>query len=118
MSDSEATTAAIQEAYAWRPIDVLVCNAGVVFPGHFDEVSITQLDDAMKINVMGSVYPVHAALPLMKQRNLSNPCSIVFLSSIAGMVIIFPSLDNKIAHYELCLILLMKIVVTTGFHHC
>ncbi|CAK9876838.1 unnamed protein product [Sphagnum jensenii] len=85
VSDSEATTAAIQEAYAWRPIDVLVCNAGVVFPGHFDEVSITQLDDAMKINVMGSVYPVHAALPLMKQRNLSNPCSIVFLSSIAGM---------------------------------
>ena len=87
MSDAGAITAAIREAHERAPIDILICNAGIIIPGHFDDVSTKDLEDTVTTNVLGSLYPIHAAIPLMKQRCGPNtPQSIVLVSSVAGLV--------------------------------
>ena len=87
VSNPEAITAAIREAHERAPIDILICNAGIIIPGHFDDVSTKDLEDTVTTNVLGSLYPIHAAIPLMKQRCGPNtPQSIVLVSSVAGLV--------------------------------
>jgi NAD(P)-dependent dehydrogenase (short-subunit alcohol dehydrogenase family) len=69
------------------PIDVLVCNAGVSFIGRLDEVSTSKLEGTVRANILGSVYPIHVAIPLMKSRcSSTTPQSILLISSVAGLV--------------------------------
>jgi len=87
VSEPTAITAAIRYAQERMPIDVLVCNAGVIFPGEFDTVSTKHLEDTVKVNILGSMYPIHAAIPLMKSRSSpTTPQSILLTSSVAGLV--------------------------------
>ncbi|KAI5059193.1 hypothetical protein GOP47_0025512 [Adiantum capillus-veneris] len=85
---SNATTiiSAIEESFEWKPIDVLICNAGLAMAGMMGDVKEKDLDLVTKTNFLGCVYPIHAAIPLMKQRSLQNPSSIVIMSSLAGLV--------------------------------
>lgn len=86
MGDAAAITAAIGEIQERMPIDVLVCNAGVIISGPLDEVSTADLEDTVRINILGSVFPIHAALPLMKCRSSpATPQSILLISSLAGL---------------------------------
>lgn len=85
VSDAIAITAAIRDSQERKPIDILVCNAGVIFPGLIDEVSATELEDTVKANLLGTVYPIHAAIPLMKSCGPRTPKSIVLVSSVAGL---------------------------------
>lgn len=87
VSDAIAITAAIRDSQERKPIDILVCNAGVIFPGLIDEVSATELEDTVKANLLGTVYPIHAAIPLMKSCGPRTPKSIVLVSSVAGLVL-------------------------------
>ncbi len=76
----------IEEAFAWRPIDVLICNAGLLRTAYFEDLKLQDINDLMQTNVMGSVYPVHAALPSLKQRSRTHPICIVFVASLASLV--------------------------------
>ncbi|CAM6018274.1 unnamed protein product [Sphagnum balticum] len=71
---------------AWRPIDVLICNAGLLRTAYFEDLKLQDIDDLMQTNVMGSVYPVHAALPSLKQRSRTHPICIVFVASLASLI--------------------------------
>ncbi|KAH7442531.1 hypothetical protein KP509_03G092800 [Ceratopteris richardii] len=71
------------------PIDVLICNAGLAKPGMIGEVEVKDLDLVTKTNFLGCVYPIHAVVPLMKQRSLENPSSIVIMSSLAGLIPVY-----------------------------
>lgn len=64
-------------------IDVLVNNAGVSMHANLDEIGDTGVYEAlMRVNLMGSIWPTHAALtPLKQSRGL-----IVAVSSLAGLV--------------------------------
>ncbi len=64
-------------------IDALVNNAGVSMHANFDEIADTAVyENLMRINLMGSVWPTHAALPHLKaSRGL-----IVAVASLAGLV--------------------------------
>jgi short-subunit dehydrogenase len=64
-------------------IDALVNNAGVSMHARFDEITDTIVfESLMRINLMGSVWPTHAALePIRKSKGL-----IVAVSSLAGLV--------------------------------
>ncbi|KAJ7544745.1 hypothetical protein O6H91_09G091300 [Diphasiastrum complanatum] len=56
VSHRESITSAVQESFKWKPIDVLICNAGVTRGGYFDEVPIE--DQEMTVNTNLLVYAV------------------------------------------------------------
>lgn len=89
VSDAAAVSLAIKESFSWKPFDIVICNAGMCLVGHLDALNVKDLDSVANTNFMGCVYTIHAALPLMKSRSQKNPSSIVFMSSLAGLVFVF-----------------------------
>ncbi len=64
-------------------IDALVNNAGVSMHAAFGDITDTDVyEKLMRINLMGSVWPTHAALPHLK----ASKGLIVAVSSLAGLV--------------------------------
>jgi len=80
-SDCRALIAAAMAKFG--RIDALVNNAGVSMHAAFADIEDTGVyEKLMRINLMGSVWPTHAALPHLKaSRGL-----IVAVSSLAGLV--------------------------------
>ena len=63
-------------------IDYLVNNAGITMWAEFDQLTdLTVFDKLHQVNVMGSVYCTHYALPYLKQSH----GTIVAVSSMAGL---------------------------------
>ncbi|CAI5971391.1 unnamed protein product, partial [Closterium sp. NIES-65] len=87
VSDAKAVQAAIDAAAAARPIDVLLCNAGVVRTGHVEDISALQAQEQVNTNLLGSIYPVQAAVPLLKERVAqgAEPGAIVFMCSLSAL---------------------------------
>jgi len=80
-TDCRALIAATVEKFG--RIDALVNNAGVSMHAAFEEISDTSVyEKLMRINLMGSVWPTHAALPHLK----ASKGLIVAVSSLAGLV--------------------------------
>eukprot|EP00250_Pteridium_aquilinum_P015659 c22683_g1_i7 orf=229-1062(+) len=88
VSDATAVSVAIAECFEWKPIDILICNAGTLIPGFLDNATVNELETVIKTNILGCVYPVHAALPLMKARCKEHPSSIVLMSSLSGLLFV------------------------------
>lgn len=64
-------------------IDVLVNNAGVSMHADLDEIVDTDVyERLMRINLMGSIWPTHAALAHLK----ASRGQVVAVSSLAGLV--------------------------------
>eukprot|EP00250_Pteridium_aquilinum_P010561 c19475_g1_i1 orf=240-1247(-) len=84
--DANAIITTIEEIFERKPIDILVCNAGLGIGGMVGDVKVEDIDIVTKTNLSGCVYPIHASIPLMKQRSLHHPSSIVIMSSLAGLV--------------------------------
>ena len=66
---------------AYGKIDVLINNAGMSSRGYFEDVAPAAMDDMMRINVLGCLYPARLAIDPLKQ----SQGSIVFISSVAGI---------------------------------
>ncbi|KAH7438933.1 hypothetical protein KP509_04G037600 [Ceratopteris richardii] len=88
VSDPSAVAAAIAQSIAWKPIDVLICNAGIVIHGSFDDVKVKELQRVASTNVLGCAFPIHAALSHMKSRSSQNPSSIVLMSSLSSLMFV------------------------------
>lgn len=71
VTDEKMINCAIRKAVEYLGgIEVLVNNAGVYGPfGFIEDVSWDEWWQALEINLKGSVLPVRAILPLMKQQN-------------------------------------------------
>jgi short-subunit dehydrogenase len=72
-------------ARAFGQIDALINNAGMSAQALFEDVKTDDLgwyEDLMRINLWGSVWCTHAALPHLKQ----SRGSLVAVSSLAGLV--------------------------------
>jgi short-subunit dehydrogenase len=70
---------------AFGQVDALINNAGMSAQALFEEVRSEDLrwyEDLMRINLWGSVWCTHAALPYLKQ----SRGNIVAVSSLAGLV--------------------------------
>jgi len=63
------------------PVDLVVANAGVGRPTFIDPVNIADVEDTFRINLMGVVYTLSAALPEMLARKSGH---LVAISSLAG----------------------------------
>lgn len=68
------------------PVDILVTSAGVATPGHFGDMPSAVFERSMSVNYLGTVYPVRAVLPGMRQRRSG---AIVMISSGAGLIGLF-----------------------------
>jgi short-subunit dehydrogenase len=63
------------------PIDLVIANAGVGKPTLLDPVNIADVEDMIRINLMGTIYTLSAALPEMLARKTGH---LVAISSLAG----------------------------------
>ena len=63
-------------------VDILAANAGIAHYGRFAETDIEHAEEMVKVNVLGTIYAVHAALPHMLERRRGH---IVVTSSGAGL---------------------------------
>lgn len=63
------------------PMDVLVANAGFGTPTRLDPVNIDDIEQTFRVNLLGVVYAIEAALPGMLARRRGQ---IVAVSSLAG----------------------------------
>jgi 3-hydroxybutyrate dehydrogenase len=82
VADQSAVTAAISEAAARQPIDILIANAGAAESALFAKSDAALFRRMMDVNFMGVVHTVQAALPSMKGRSYGR---IVAVASTAGL---------------------------------
>jgi 3-dehydrosphinganine reductase len=81
----KAISTAVKESFDWRPIDVLINNAGLTRSGFMEEFSVEDINSVVQTNLLGSLYPLHAVLPQLKLRSRDHPISIVFVGSLASL---------------------------------
>ncbi len=82
VADQVAISAAIAEAAARQPIDILIANAGIAESAPFAKSDIALFRRMMDVNFMGVVHAIQAALPSMKGRPYGR---IVAVASTAGL---------------------------------
>ncbi len=82
VADQVAISAAITEAAARKPIDILIANAGIAESAPFAKSDIALFRRMMDVNFMGVVHAIQAALPSMKGRPYGR---IVAVASTAGL---------------------------------
>ena len=82
VADQAAVSAAIAEAAARQPIDILIANAGSAESAPFGKSDASLFRRMIDVNFMGVVHTIQAALPALKER----PCGrIVAVASTAGL---------------------------------
>lgn len=82
VSDEASLKAAIAEAGARQPIDILIANAGSAESAPFAKSDAALFERMMEVNFMGVVHAIHAVLPGMKGRPYGR---IVAIASTAGL---------------------------------
>jgi 3-hydroxybutyrate dehydrogenase len=82
VADQAAVAAAVAEASARQPIDILVANAGAAVSAPFAKSDAALFRQMMDVNFMGVVHAAQAVLPAMKQRQNGR---IVAIASTAGL---------------------------------
>ena len=82
VADQAAVNAAIAEAAARQPIDILVANAGAAESAPFAKSDAALFRRMMDVNFMGVVHATQAVLPSMKARGRGR---IVAVASTAGL---------------------------------
>jgi NAD(P)-dependent dehydrogenase (short-subunit alcohol dehydrogenase family) len=82
VADQAAVNAAVAEAVARQPIDILIANAGIAESAPFGRSDAALFKRMMDVNFMGVVYAVQAVLPSMRDRPYGR---IVAIASTAGL---------------------------------
>jgi 3-hydroxybutyrate dehydrogenase len=82
VADQAAVSAAVAEAAARQPIDILIANAGTAESAPFAKSDAALFRRMMDVNFMGVVYAAQAVLPAMKDRPYGR---IVAIASTAGL---------------------------------
>jgi len=82
VADQAAIRAAIAEAAARQPIDILIANAGIAESAPFGKSDAALFKRMMDVNFMGVVHAVHAVLPAMRDQRYGR---IIAVASTAGL---------------------------------
>ena len=82
VTDQAAISAAITQAAARQPIDILIANAGAAESAAFARSDAALFKRMMDVNFMGVVHSVQAALPSMRGRPHGR---IIAIASTAGL---------------------------------
>ncbi|MEV7344337.1 SDR family NAD(P)-dependent oxidoreductase [Streptomyces sp. NPDC093544] len=91
VTDPEQARAAVERAVEeWGRLDILVNNAGVPQRGPLMDSSPAEFERVVGVNLLGSMYCAHAALPHLVEAAASEPrrvADLVNVSSVAGHVV-------------------------------
>jgi 3-hydroxybutyrate dehydrogenase len=82
VADQAAIGAAIRNAAARQPIDLLIANAGIAESAPFAKSDAALFERMIDVNLMGVVHSVQAALPSMRKQPYGR---IVAVASTAGL---------------------------------
>src|SRR6202045_2447611 len=82
VADQAAVSAAVAEASARQPIDILIANAGAAESAPFAKSDAALFRRMMDVNFMGVVHAIQAVLPSMRERRYGR---IVAIASTAGL---------------------------------
>jgi 3-hydroxybutyrate dehydrogenase len=82
VADQAAVNAAVAQASARQPIDILIANAGAAESAPFAKSDAALFRRMMDVNFMGVVHAVQAVLPAMRERRRGR---IVAVASTAGL---------------------------------
>src|ERR1700716_3237136 len=82
VADQAAVGAAIAEAAARQPIDMLIANAGIAESAPFGKSDAALFRRMMDVNFMGVVHAMQAVLPAMRDRRYGR---IIAVASTAGL---------------------------------
>ena len=80
VADAEAVKAAFQKI---GNVDILICNAGIVYTGLMSQMDSSQWDRIFDVNVKGIFHCVNAAMPAFLK---THSGSIITVSSMWGQV--------------------------------
>ena len=67
------------------PPDLVIASAGVGIPTTLEPVNIEAVEETIRVNVLGVIYAIEAALPPMLARNSGQIAAISSLAAIASM---------------------------------
>jgi 3-hydroxybutyrate dehydrogenase len=82
VADQAAISAAIAEAAARQPIDILIANAGIAESAPFVKSDAALFRRMMDVNFMGVVHAFQAVVPAMKDRRNGR---LIAIASTAGL---------------------------------
>jgi len=86
VGDRAATVAAIRDvAGQLGPVDLLIANAGVGYPTVLDPINVEQVEQMVRVNLLGVVYSVEAVLPEMLRRRSGHLAAVSSLAGYAGL---------------------------------
>lgn len=84
VTDEQSLSVAIDELERRSgPCDIMICCAGIVLPGRFIDVPLSEFDEQWSANVRGSITAVKAVVPGMVRRGSGH---VVLVSSTAGVL--------------------------------
>lgn len=79
---AEEMRALVQAAVdAFGRLDVMICNAGVGYYGPLDDTPPEVMRRLVDVNVLGTMYAAHAALPVFRRQGSGH---VIAMSSISG----------------------------------
>ena len=67
------------------PVDILVANAGFGAPTHLDPLNTTDVENTIRVNVMGVIYSIEAVLPGMLDRKQGHLLAVSSLAAFKGL---------------------------------
>jgi NADP-dependent 3-hydroxy acid dehydrogenase YdfG len=88
-SELQAREAVERAAAQFGRLDTLVNNAGVMLLGPAEEAPLAEWQQMVEINLLGTLYCTHVALPLLLNAARNDPrqvADVINVSSVAGRV--------------------------------
>ncbi len=86
VGDRQQTLAAIKQVReALGPVDVLVANAGVGRPTFLDPINVADVEEMIRVNLLGVVYAIEAVLPEMLTRKQGHLAAVSSLAAYKGL---------------------------------
>ena len=86
VTDREQTKAAIATLREQLgPVDLLVANAGLGKPTFVDQSNIEEVEDMIRVNILGVIYCIEAVLPEMLQRKQGHLAAVSSLAAYKSL---------------------------------